>query len=56
MKRIKILALIGIIISVFGLLGSLLSDDAGVTFLGILIYGFLLWFSIEVRSAKKIIK
>lgn len=51
MKRVKILALIGIIIAVSGLLGGFLKF--GNIYTSLAVFGFLLWLSIEVRVLKK---
>jgi len=55
MKKVKTLALISMIISSLGLFGSfvLMGSDGGSGLLGVIIYGFYLWFSVEVRALKE---
>ena len=55
MKRVKVLALIGIILSIIGLYGSviLLGEEDSDGIIGLVLYGFMLWLSIEVRNIKE---
>ncbi len=56
MTRIKILAVIGIVIGSIGCLASFYNTttDPGLCLLGFVIYGFMLWLSIEVKCTKEI--
>lgn len=55
MNKIKILALIAIIIGAIGIFFSVFAmfNEPGLGLVSFLLYGFMLWFGIEVKIFKK---